>query len=103
MQEQVPEKKLTYHQQWYKANKEKHLTYMKEKVHCDCGTSVARCQYARHTRSKKHQNWVASEGKTVTCSCGVAYPDGCRDNHMRSDQHQTFMKTQCNSQASGLC
>lgn len=58
-----------YYAEWYKKNKEKHLAYMKVKVECKCGKSVARNNYPRHCRGNFHKKWEASTTSSL-CKCG---------------------------------
>lgn len=45
--------------------KEKHLTYVKTQIECDCGISVARVNLARHKRTVKHQKTIAIKQKLI--------------------------------------
>ena len=40
-----------------KTNTEKIAAWKKLKVKCHCGTEVPKANFARHTKSKKHQSW----------------------------------------------
>lgn len=35
--------------------REKHLQYINEKIPCECGSSVSRCNIAKHKRSALHE------------------------------------------------
>ena len=43
--------------------REKHLSYIKEKVECQCGSTISRCNTGHHRKSKKHLKWVAENDK----------------------------------------
>ena len=47
-------------QEWYQANKAEILEQNKQKIECDCGSIVRRSDIARHKRTKKHSNYIAS-------------------------------------------
>ena len=47
-------------QEWYQANKERIKEQDKQKIECDCGSIVRRSDIARHKRTKKHSNYIAS-------------------------------------------
>lgn len=47
---------LTYAQQYYQKNKERLVKYVNEKTKCECGTVIARINYAKHRRTAKHFN-----------------------------------------------
>ena len=47
-------------QEWYQANKAEILEQNKEKIECDCGSIVRRSDIARHNRTKKHSDYIAS-------------------------------------------
>jgi len=47
-------------QEWYQANKAEILEQNKEKIECECGSIVRRSDIARHNRTKKHSDYIAS-------------------------------------------
>ena len=62
-----------YHKEYYEANKEKIITkikkyyddnkecideYKKQKITCECGSTICNTQIARHEKSKKHCFYV---------------------------------------------
>ena len=46
--------------EYQRANKEKLKEYNQEKIECDCGSIVRRSDIARHNRTKKHSDYIAS-------------------------------------------
>ena len=46
--------------EYLRANKERIKEYNQEKIECDCGSIVRRSDIARHKRTKKHSNYIAS-------------------------------------------
>jgi hypothetical protein len=40
--------------EWYKNNKDKHLTNLKEKKKCECGELVSYSNRVRHLKTSKH-------------------------------------------------
>jgi len=48
--EQIKKRDKEYHEN----NKEKR----KEKITCECGATITKCQFVRHTRSIKHQGYI---------------------------------------------
>ena len=49
-----------YYQAYRRANKERIKEQDKQKIECDCGSIVRRSDIARHKRTKKHSNYIAS-------------------------------------------
>ena len=43
--------------QYYEKNKKK----INEKINCGCGSIIVKCKLSRHTKSKKHQNWLETQ------------------------------------------
>jgi len=54
------EKLKEYKKEYLRANKEKLKEYNQEKIECDCGSIVRRSDIARHNRTKKHSDYIAS-------------------------------------------
>ena len=52
------EKVNEYKQQYYQKNKDKIKEKNKEKIVCECGSSVNKCGLAEHYRSTKHKNYI---------------------------------------------
>jgi hypothetical protein len=53
----VKNKNIEYCREYYKINKDKHLTYLKEKIHCDiCNKDINRVNFPKHCRTIKHIN-----------------------------------------------
>ena len=52
-----------YQQQYRTENKAKLAEHRKQKVTCECGCNVTKCNLPQHKRTKKHQNWVQSQPK----------------------------------------
>jgi hypothetical protein len=50
-----------YKKQYYTENKAKLACY--QKVTCECGCSVTKCNLAKHKKTIKHQNWILSQIK----------------------------------------
>ena len=46
--------KKKYMVEWYKNNKDKHLTNLKEKKKCECGDLVSYSNIVRHLKTSKH-------------------------------------------------
>lgn len=46
--------KKKYMVEWYKNNKDKHLTNLKEKKKCECGDLVSYSNRVRHLKTSKH-------------------------------------------------
>ena len=42
--------------EYYKINKEKINEWQKEKITCECGIQISKSNYAKHKKSKKHQD-----------------------------------------------
>ena len=53
------EKIAKQHKEYYEANKEKILERMKQKITCECGSTIRRDGLEEHKQSKKHQNHLA--------------------------------------------
>jgi len=50
-----------FHKEWYEANKETINEKKKEKYTCECGSTLRKCDKARHERdTKKHLDWLAN-------------------------------------------
>jgi len=50
----VKKEKKEYYKQWYKDNKEKHKSYLLEKISCECGKQVCRNSLHTHKKSSFH-------------------------------------------------
>ncbi len=89
------EPELTYSQQWYLKNKDKHLAYITAKVHCDCGSITNRATLVRHQRSMKHKKWedLEKDAKIKKCVCGGSYLTNAKNRHMKTEKHQDFLKS----------
>ncbi len=56
--------KSEYNKEWYKENKDKHLTKLKEKIDCNiCGIKIIKSSQYRHNISKKHINNISIYNK----------------------------------------
>jgi len=51
---------LEYQQKYQEEHKEQITEYKKQKITCECGTTVCIPHKARHERSKKHQSFIQS-------------------------------------------
>lgn len=52
---QHPETSKEYSKRYYKENKDKHLAYCNEKLHCEhCDSDYTRCRKKQHHNSAKH-------------------------------------------------
>ena len=55
----------SYRENYYKDNKNKIIERVKEhskiRIICECGSDISKPQYKRHTRSKKHINYINSK------------------------------------------
>ena len=49
---------LEKNKQYYQDNKEKIKEKTKEKITCECGSIITKCQFNRHTKSIKHQGYI---------------------------------------------
>ena len=47
-----------YFKDYYEDNKEQILEKKKEKITCECGAIITKCQFNRHTKSIKHQGFI---------------------------------------------
>ena len=56
----TPEEKKQYHKDDYEKKKHIILEHNKTKITCDCNSVVRKVDYNRHTRSKKHQDYINS-------------------------------------------
>ena len=54
------QKLLEQRKEYRQANKDKLKEYNQEKIKCDCGSIVCRAVIAKHRRSKKHSDYIAS-------------------------------------------
>ena len=65
----IKERKLKYYQnnielisfkakEYYEANKEKIIKRQNEKVKCECGCEISKCNEIRHKKSLKHQEYI---------------------------------------------
>ncbi|GMF34076.1 unnamed protein product [Phytophthora lilii] len=54
------ESKLNGFKEYYKANKAQIAAKKAERIHCGCGSEIARGKRARHEKSKKHEAWAQS-------------------------------------------
>ena len=54
------EKFKEYYQEYKQANKERIKERDKQKIECECGSIVRRSDIARHNRTKKHSDYIAS-------------------------------------------
>lgn len=43
--------------------KQRHSEYMKQKIQCTCGCQVARHNLTKHKRTKKHEQYTATQTK----------------------------------------
>jgi hypothetical protein len=50
----IVEDKKKYMVEWYKANKDKHLSKLREKNKCECGDMVSYSNKVRHLKTSKH-------------------------------------------------
>ena len=46
--------------QYYETNKEKKIKKMCEKIVCECGCEITKCNMLRHRKTKKHLNYSAN-------------------------------------------
>ena len=51
---------LGYQKKYYEKNKEKKLKKMCEKIVCECGCEITKCNMLRHRRTIKHLNYSAN-------------------------------------------
>ena len=51
------EKLIEYHKQYRLKHKEK----LREKIKCECGCIIKQCNFSRHKRSKKHQDFFNNQ------------------------------------------
>ena len=52
------EKILLQRKEFWEKNRERIMETKREKIHCECGSSVNRSAFARHRRSEKHQKYI---------------------------------------------
>ena len=56
----TPEEKKQYHKDDYEKKKHIILEYNNTKITCECGSCLRKADYNRHTKSKKHQDYINS-------------------------------------------
>ena len=56
--DKIKEYKKEYSKQYYEQNKDTILTKLKEKITCECGSTINKSEIARHRRSKKHIHYI---------------------------------------------
>ena len=54
------DKRNEYHKEYYEQNRDRILERERQKVSCQCGSSVRHSDIRRHERSKKHQDYINS-------------------------------------------
>jgi hypothetical protein len=57
-QQENKEKFAEYNRQYYQDNKEKISKKNKEKITCECGSTITKSSILKHRRSKKHQKFI---------------------------------------------
>lgn len=89
---------LSYHQKWYRQNKERHLAYLLTPIYCDCGAVVSRNHFNRHMTCKKHERWEEDQpverSKNIKCICGGTFLKSNKIHHMKSAKHQAYLKSE---------
>ena len=55
------EKKRLWNKEYSQANKEKIKEYKKEKITCECGVTISRSYKSKHSKSKKHCNYIKNK------------------------------------------
>ena len=60
-EEKNREKKREYHKQYREQNREIINEKKREKIICECGSTICRAVIARHQQSKKHQDYMNSK------------------------------------------
>lgn len=53
------EKLLEKRKEFYEKNKDKILEKQQEKITCECGAIIVKCQFNRHLKSIKHNGYIA--------------------------------------------
>ena len=56
--EENKDKIKDYNKNYYQENKDKVLADMNQKVKCECGALISKCNLNRHLKTKKHQNYI---------------------------------------------
>jgi len=64
------EKQLEYFKKYRNENKDKINEKNNEHFICDCGGKYAYCHKTRHTKSKKHMDWEASNNSPIKSYLG---------------------------------
>jgi hypothetical protein len=67
-QQEHKEKIAQYQKQYRLDNLEKLKARKSEKVKCECGDEISRSTLPRHRKTKKHQDWLASQSSSETTS-----------------------------------
>ena len=54
-----------YNKNYYQENKDKLLADMNQKVKCECGASISKCNLNRHLKTKKHLDYINNLDNTI--------------------------------------
>ena len=70
-------------------------------IKCECGCMVTKCQIARHKKTNKHTNYMAtlergqipsSDSKEITCQCGAIVARSHISEHRKTLKHNKAME-----------
>jgi len=70
-------------------------------IKCECGCMVTKCVMARHKKTDKHTNYIAtlergeipsSDSKEITCECGAIIARAHISEHKRTLKHKKAME-----------
>jgi hypothetical protein len=70
-------------------------------IKCECGCMVIKCVMARHKKTDKHTNYMAtlergeipsSDSKEITCECGAIVARSHISEHRKTQKHNKAME-----------
>lgn len=70
-------------------------------IKCECGCMVTKCVMARHKKTDKHTNYMAtlergeipsSDSKEITCECGAIIARSHISEHRKTQKHNKAME-----------